>query len=723
MLQPPSLVQEATSRAKDLHLERVIKSLGAHEDVRRASPRQVKQRHRTLLRQVRDTAAADLRLERILQGNELSDVSYLALGTIAARAICRIVIRHDQRLLGHGTGFLVAPGVLLTNHHVLPSETIARDSIAQFRYERNVRGQELDPVEFDLVDSPSPILFRDLDIALVGVRPRSRSGQALEQFGWLRLDPRPGKAFVGEYLTIIQHPNGERKQVCVRENKLLKFAPNGPYLWYQTDTVGGSSGSPVFNNSWQVVALHHSSVPRTKRVGGRDVWLAKDGRPWTEDMGDDAVDWMANEGVRISRIYEYLASEHPDHPLARAALATDREPPLDERLTATPDGADLGIQVHSDGNGGTRIRLPIEIAVNVGLEKGAYDVAVAGAPPSAHAEPPPRGRPTLEKVEINQDDYPDRNGYDPNFLGNGFPVPRPRITSSRFGKALTVQGRQAIDYWNYTVVMNRARALAFYSAANVNAAKFRGNRDGEGDTWYRDTRVDQADDEAQLGKEFYKKQKTFEADRTKNPFDQGHLTRRRDLQWGSDDGEAKRNGDDSYHYTNCAPQHWQFNQNNRASGIWFRLEEMALHLAGARSKLCVINGPIFDAPLGIPGASGTLRLDVRGKRSPDGTFGGVKIPKQFFKVVAYRSEGELRASAFVVTQEDLLATIDRYYPSERSAPLTSEEVRLYQVRLADLERLTGLDFGSLASHDVSAEEGALPVLDGLPIESEDEIVF
>jgi hypothetical protein len=81
------------------------------------------------------------------------------------------------------------------------------------------------------------------------------------------------KSDVGEYLTIIQHPSGERKQVVVRENKLLKF--DGDVLWYATDTVGGSSGSPVFNRFWQVVALHHRGVPK-KDSKGR--WLRRDGR-------------------------------------------------------------------------------------------------------------------------------------------------------------------------------------------------------------------------------------------------------------------------------------------------------------------------------------------------------------------------------------------------------------------------------------------------------------
>src|SRR5262245_25893653 len=288
-------------------LERAIVQLSKDDSIRKASPNQVARRKDILLGQFEDPEVASLRLERIMAGNDLTDISYLAVGMARSRSVGRVVIRDQKRTLGYGTGFLVAPGVLMTNRHVLTNESLVRDSTVQFRYERDVRGTDLEPVEFAFRIEPSPIIDPALDVALVRVETVSTGGQPLDAFGWLRLNPAPGKAFVGEYLTIIQHPGGERKQICVRENKLLRFDDNSPFVWYQTDTVSGSSGSPAFNNTWDVVALHHSSVPRMKRVGQRDVWLARNGRVWTPEMGDDAVDWIANEGVRISRIMDFLA--------------------------------------------------------------------------------------------------------------------------------------------------------------------------------------------------------------------------------------------------------------------------------------------------------------------------------------------------------------------------------------------------------------------------------
>ena len=108
----------------------------------------------------------------------------------------------------------------------------------------------------------------------------------------------------------------------------------------------------------------------------------------------------------------------------------------------------------------------------------------------------------------------------------------------------------------------------------------------------------------------------------------------------------------------------------------------------------------------------------------DGKFGEVRIPKLFFKVIAYRVKKELKAKAFVVTQEDLLTTIDRYYPEEKApAVLNDLEVRLYQVKIGDLGNLTGLDFGLLSKYDVPKGEESRSLAEGLPIENESQIVF
>ena len=83
-------------------------------------------------------------------------------------------------------------------------------------------------------------------------------------------------------MNIIQHPQGRRKEVVLQDNKIERVKKS--VLLYKADTQPGSSGSPVFNNGWELVALHHAGGER------------------------DAVsnEWINNEGIRISCIVSFL---------------------------------------------------------------------------------------------------------------------------------------------------------------------------------------------------------------------------------------------------------------------------------------------------------------------------------------------------------------------------------------------------------------------------------
>ena len=714
-------------------LEEQIQRLGEGEVRSQLNDSQRTARHSLLASQSGDSALAGQRLERILAGNDLADINYLALGLHCARAVGRIVIRRSGQLAGYATGFLAAPGVLVTNEHVFPDAETARDSLLQLNYERTITGEETLPAVFRLQISTPPIISQKLDLAIVAVEPVSQSGQQLREFGWLTLNPTPGKAFIGEYLTIIQHPRGERKQICVRENKLLKYAENEPWVWYQTDTVGGSSGSPVFNTSWDVVALHHQAVPRSIVRGGQTVLLAKNGRLWTPSMGDDAIDWIANEGVRVSSILKFLVERHSSNPLAAAILRNERAPvrelaqPAASSVTAAP--ATRGITVAHQPDGRTTICVPVEIDLHVNTARLRSEQLTPDFPPQL-TQPSvtdidadkDRFSQTFHSAEakIDRTNYALRNGYQPDFVGGGLKVPLPKVVGSRFGKPLKLKdGSIEIKYWNYSVVMNPQRRLAFFAAANIRPAAGLGKSTGT--EFISDDRVTEVSATAQLDDKFYGKQSTFEVeDRSPNPFDKGHLTRREDLQWGRNLEEAIRNGDDSFHFTNCAPQHFAFNQPRTRNGLWYRLELLATQHLTSASDLCIINGPVFDAPESeiIDGVFKQLRLN--GKRHSDRKFGGVQIPKMFFKLVAWQLDRKLFARAFVVSQETLLMEVSRVRESDAS-PLTPAEIALYELRIADLEKLTGLKFGIPAAAQPRPKEAALSLDQPRRISSEDDL--
>ena len=112
----------------------------------------------------------------------------------------------------------------------------------------------------------------------------------------------------------------------------------------------------------------------------------------------------------------------------------------------------------------------------------------------------------------------------------------------------------------------------------------------------------------------------------------------------------------------------------------------------------VINGPIFDGP---DATNGDLP-DPSGRPRKDPVFGGVAIPKYFWKILVSKGNDRLKAAAFIVSQRDLIMDIDRITDAEK---LSAEDVKVFQVSIADLAKLTGLDFGKLAqadSHEATA---------------------
>lgn len=280
-------------------------------------------------------------LERILGKNEMLGVNFLEMGLSASRSVARVRIKNSEgQVLGYGTGFMASPHLLITNNHVLHSATEALHSDVEFNYQIGIDGLPVKSRAFPLNPDSFFLTDRHLDYSLVAVGAVDEE-EDLSQFGWNILTQDEGTIILGEWLNIIQHPNGEPKQLALRENDLVDVLDD--FLHYRTDTAPGSSGSPVFNDQWELVALHHSGIPRRDSEGRI---LTKDGQIWYYQMGEHQIDWIANEGVRINRIFQHVKSRDlpPDQDRLRSEmLDATQQPnssPEPDKSPYTPDTDD-----------------------------------------------------------------------------------------------------------------------------------------------------------------------------------------------------------------------------------------------------------------------------------------------------------------------------------------------------------------------------------------------
>ncbi|ANP53008.1 V8-like Glu-specific endopeptidase [Streptomyces griseochromogenes] len=276
--------------------------------------------------------------ERILGvSKELQAWSFLPRGARAARTVARISVRENGRELPLGTGFLVSPSLLMTNHHVLADADAARQCFVEFDAQVTVDNTPQPATRLELAPDAFFVADEHLDFALVLVAPDPGGRPPGETFGWNRLSAQPGKLVIGEPVNVIGHPMGRLKEIAVRDNMLQVRLDD--FLHYKTDTEPGNSGSPVFNDQWEVVALHHSGVPRTDDQGRV---LRGDGQVWQPGDGDDAIDWVSNEGVRVSSILRHLAQLPPDArsgPLADMGTESGLGPGLTESAAPAPTPA------------------------------------------------------------------------------------------------------------------------------------------------------------------------------------------------------------------------------------------------------------------------------------------------------------------------------------------------------------------------------------------------
>ncbi len=189
-------------------------------------------------------------LERIIGKNTLTRVEWFAKMVEASKSVCRIVVKKTNEDTWSGTGFLTDGGLLFTNHHVLSGVEDAKYARVEFNYLNEQRQPSI-----YYLDAQTWKGDESLDFARVKVI--DNQDDPLIKRGFLVIE-KNATLKSGDPLPILQHPNGEVMQVSIEGNFADRVEDN--YVLYTTDTMRGSSGSPVFNNDWKVVALHHASM-------------------------------------------------------------------------------------------------------------------------------------------------------------------------------------------------------------------------------------------------------------------------------------------------------------------------------------------------------------------------------------------------------------------------------------------------------------------------------
>ena len=201
-------------------------------------------------------------------------------------AACVARLGYDE-YSGLGTGFLFdgawigdaykGKNLLLTNAHVCTNDPGTRNKDPGIPEPSKLCGLFMaakgGPKKVKILNQVWTSSPDELDATLLEISEKPE-GSELPRF----VD-RPISINKNDRLNIIGHPGGMSPQLSLHDNQYV--GQKDAFVWYKTPTDPGSSGSPVFDNEWNLVALHHR-----------------------------ANDWkMANEGVLLDYIIKKMKTE------------------------------------------------------------------------------------------------------------------------------------------------------------------------------------------------------------------------------------------------------------------------------------------------------------------------------------------------------------------------------------------------------------------------------
>ncbi|MBT3140438.1 serine protease [Ruegeria litorea] len=252
--------------------------------------------------------------------NDILSIEFFEAGLVAKRPVGRVL----DGIGSYATGFLIGNDLMMTAAHALPG--IAEASIHEFQmdYETHSIGTPVSAPRYSLDPDRFYFVNETYDVAIVAVTDFTGLNPSLDSYGWIVLDPRDETIKAPQPISIIQHPQGREKSIVVHNSRFVHCENNSNderFCWYTGDTERGSSGAPVFDPQWNLLALHHQAIPDTNDEGEI---LDRQGRPIVidgqkietlnelQELGN--VGFVANQGVRQSRIFRLLENSRMDDP-------------------------------------------------------------------------------------------------------------------------------------------------------------------------------------------------------------------------------------------------------------------------------------------------------------------------------------------------------------------------------------------------------------------------
>lgn len=244
---------------------------------------------------------------KTLTHNKLKVINDAALAAFpnlkaASRAVARLTIPGDDGITRYCTGFLISPGLVMTNRHCVLSGSEARGAKAHFDYEQDLAPPKL---ENGLKFSEIVLSSCDLDFILLRLK-QPFTCQAADCSGAadrapLALEPSAAAGTSSAAMVVIQHPQARALRVSVEGCQLTKAGMIGNSsqltdFGHSCDTEDSSSGSPVLllgsgNRVGKVVGLHHM--------------------PFRTDDVASLTPIAVNRAVMISKIVEYIKIHKP----------------------------------------------------------------------------------------------------------------------------------------------------------------------------------------------------------------------------------------------------------------------------------------------------------------------------------------------------------------------------------------------------------------------------